>query len=313
VSETFRALLKKPWLNNWTLFWLCMAPISLWVLVAMLSTDTTTGEGVSGMISLSVRLAVPWLYLAFAASSMQILFPGALGLWWLRNRKIFGLLFAGAMAWQAFFILWLVTVQRDYYVSEVYVLRDALEGVIGYTFLVAMTVTSFMPVRKRMKPRHWKWLHTIGIYSLWVYAFSVYWWALSFYENPRWVDFAYYYGGLATWCLRALAWRKKRVQHLARQSPARVPHAGLVAVGALVAALGLLAANTGVLWQGPAEALLRGHSAMHWAELYLPYWPFEPFLPLVVIAIGLWISTRPGAVAGLQGQVPGPVQSGTRS
>lgn len=295
MSEVLKAQLKRPLLNNWRLFWLCMTPISLWLFTAMLRTDMATGEGVSAMISRSVRLAVPWLYLAFAASSVQILFPGALSLWWLRNRKIFGLLFAGAMAWQAFFILWLVTVQRAYYLSEVYVLRDALEGVIGYTFLVAMTATSFMPVRKRLKPKYWKWLHTIGIYSLWVYAFSVYWWALSYYENPGWVDFAYYYAGLAAWCLRALAWRKKRVQHLFRQSPARAPQVAMMAVGALVAAAGLLAANTGVLWQGPAEALLWGHSATRWAELYFPYWPFEPFLPLLVIAIGLWISTRSGS------------------
>ena len=52
------------------------------------------------------------------------------------------------MAWQGLFILWMVLAYTDYYVNELYVLRDAIEGVGGYLFLTAMTVTSFMPVRR---------------------------------------------------------------------------------------------------------------------------------------------------------------------
>ena len=55
----------------------------------------------------------------------------------------------------------------------------------------------------------WKLLHKIGIYSLWIYAFSVYWWALFYYPNPVWIDHVYYWGGFLAWGLRAAAWRKK--------------------------------------------------------------------------------------------------------
>ena len=40
--------------------------------------------------------------------------------------------FAVGMAWQALFIIWMVGVYTDYYVNEVYSLRDAIE-VLGAT------------------------------------------------------------------------------------------------------------------------------------------------------------------------------------
>ena len=141
-------VLKKPAFNQWRLFWLVVIPTSLVMIVGMLRTETWNGPAVSSMIQLSVRFAVPWLFLAFAASSLNILFPGDLSRWLLRNRKILGLCFAAAMAWQGTFILWLTIAYSDYYVTEVYVLRDAIEGVMGYTFLFAMTLTSFNFARK---------------------------------------------------------------------------------------------------------------------------------------------------------------------
>jgi len=219
MSVELKEVLKKKAINEWRLFWVITGPISMAMIFAMTRTDLSTGTGVSSMIQLSVRCAIPWLYLAFAASSIRALFPGPLSLWLLRNRKIFGLCFAAAMAWQALFIVWLVTVHRDYYIEEVYVLRDVLEGVLGYFFLIAMTLTSFQFGRRHLKPRQWKYLHKIGIYSLWIYAFSVYWWALFYYPDPVLIDYIYYWGGFLAWGLRAAAWRKKRLQGAEKSDP----------------------------------------------------------------------------------------------
>jgi len=197
MSTGLQELLKNNAINRWNLFWLISGPISIAMVIAMAGTDLTGGAGVSSMIQLSVRCAVPLLYLAFAASSMQILFPGAFSNWLLRNRKMIGLSFAAAMAWQLFFIVWMVTVFSDYYIDEVYVLRDAIEGVVGYLFLFAMTVTSFQFGRKHLQPRQWKLLHKIGIYYLWAYAFSVYWWALFYYPTQVWIDYVFYWSGFA--------------------------------------------------------------------------------------------------------------------
>ena len=296
-------MLKSPALNQWGLFWLVTAPISAAMVVAMSIKDTSTGTGVSSMIQLSVRCAVPWLYIAFAASSLQVLFPGHFSRWLLRNRKYFGMCFAAAMAWQGFFILWMVTVHTDYYVNEVYVLRDAIEGVGGYAFLLAMTVTSFPWGRRPLNGRQWRMLHLGGIYFLWAYAFSVYWWALFYYSNPVPLDYIYYVAGLAAWVLRAAAWHRKRARAEARQSRQSSAHPlARLAAGALVAA-GLAAAAAGSTWQGTAEMYLYGYALTTAPELYLPYWPFEPFLPLAVIMLGVYL-LRSGSRAAPRRVVP---------
>jgi len=107
---------------------------------SMLRVDLSKAAAVSSMIQLSVRCAVPWLYLAFAASSLQVVFPGSISIWLLRNRKMMGLCFAAAMGWQLAFILWLVGIHTDYYVSDVYVFSDVVEGLVGYAFLIAMVL-----------------------------------------------------------------------------------------------------------------------------------------------------------------------------
>ena len=210
--------LKKRAVNKWGLFWLVTGPISVVMVFFLLRADLSGAEAVSSMIQLSVRCGVPLLYLTFASSSAHVLFPGLWSRWLLRNRKFMGLCFAAAMAWQALFIVWLVTIHRDYYVAEVYVLRDVIEGVGGYLFLIAMTLTSFKFGSRLLKPRQWKLLHKSGIYFLWAYAFSVYWWALFYYPSPSWIDYVFYWGGFLAWGLRAAAWSKKRRQRAEKAS-----------------------------------------------------------------------------------------------
>jgi len=285
-------LLKSKLINSWNLFWLISGPISVAMVIAMLGTDLSSGAGVSSMIQLSVRCAVPWLYLAFAASSVHVLFPGPLTRWLLRNRKYFGLIFAAAMGWQAFFILWMVTVHSDYYINEVYVLRDAIEGVVGYLFLTAMTLTSFPFGRKLLSPRQWRYLHKGGIYFLWAYAFSVYWWNLYYYSNPVLIDYVFYWGGFLAWAARAAAWNKKRRQFGEKNAPQSGLSPAFNLIGVAVVGGGLIAASFGSLWFETAENLLTGYAFTRIPELYLPYWPFEPYLPLFVIALGAFLMTR---------------------
>ena len=65
-------LLQAPILNGWKLFLLVTMPVSLVVIVQMFGTNYATAAGVSTLIQLSVRFAVPLLYLTFAASSLYI-------------------------------------------------------------------------------------------------------------------------------------------------------------------------------------------------------------------------------------------------
>ena len=79
-------ILKSRVVNGWSLFSLITVPMSLVVVVAMTRVDLSRPEDISSLIQLSVRCSVPWLYLAFAASSLQVVFPGAFSRWLMRNR-----------------------------------------------------------------------------------------------------------------------------------------------------------------------------------------------------------------------------------
>ncbi len=221
MSENSSELLKIKLINGWNLFWLIMAPISLVMVLAMMRVDLSSPAGIRSMIQLSVRCAVPWLCVAFAASSLNVVFPGSFSRWLLRNRKFVGLCFAAAMGWQLAFILCLVGLHTEYYVNDVYVLSDVVEGVSGYTFLIAMVLTSFKFGRSRLTAKQWKLLHTCGIYWLWIYVWIMYWFNLFYYQSPAvLIDYIYYWGGFLAWSLRMAAWSKKRLRQPRVQIPA---------------------------------------------------------------------------------------------
>jgi hypothetical protein len=202
------------------------------------------------------------------------------------------------MAWQALFIVWMVTVYRDYYVAEVYVLRDVIEGVGGYLFLIAMTLTSFRPGRQLLSPRQWKLLHKSGIYFLWTYAFIVYWWALFYYQNPGWIDYVFYWAGFLAWGLRAAAWSMRHRQLAAKKAPEARSRPVFMAGGVVLIGIGLIAASTGAMWREPVEEFMTGYALTRLPELYLPYWPPTPLLPLFIIAAGAFLMSRVARPAG---------------
>lgn len=206
------ALLKHRSLNGWGLFSLVVAPLCLAVLVAAANLDLSDPLGVSAMITFSVRLAAPWLYVAFAASALAVLFPGRLSRWTLRNRRIFGLCFAAGMAWQLFFIVWLVGGHFDYYMKHAYSFFSLVEQVPGYIVLAAMTLTSFRFGRRRLTAKQWKRLHRGGIYFLWFVVWTTYWYELFYYDDIQPIDYLYYWVGFAAWAVRMAAWTAKRLR-----------------------------------------------------------------------------------------------------
>jgi len=293
-----KELLKIKALNGWPLFWLVSAPMSLIMVIAMMGRDMTTPEDVSHMIGFSVRWAVPFIFLVVAASSLQKLFPGPAPAWLLRNRKYAGLCFAVAMGWQGLFIFMMTNIHRGYYHEEIFFLRDELEGSTGYLFLAAMVATSFTLGRKPLTSKQWRLLHLSGLYFLFAYAFSVYWWNLYYYENPTPIDYVFYWMGFVAFTLRIAAWGSKRLQAAARITPdARVPAAFRAVGGALIAS-GLVAAATGLQWQEPVSGLLLAPAWSANLELWLPFWPFEPFLPLFIIGLGALMWTKVSADSG---------------
>lgn len=274
-------MLKSKALNGWNLFWLVSVPISLTIILRMTKTDLASAEGVSSMIQLSVRCAVPWLFLAFAASSLQVVLPGTFSRWLLRNRKFLGLCFAAAMGWQLTFILWLVGIHTEHYVNNVYVLSDVVEGTVGYTFLIAMTFTSFKFGRSLLSAKQWKLLHKSGIYWLWFYAWSVYWFNLFYYESPALIiDYLYYWGGLLAWGLRLWAWARKK------SGTDRVQNALLLAPAGALLLIGLIGASFGRQWSPQVYDFLFGFGVVESLDSFTPYFPLVPFYPLFLATLG---------------------------
>ena len=298
MSVELQAVLKNKAINGWNLFWLVAVPMSIVMVVAMTGVDLTTGPGISTMIGFSVRWAVPFIFLVVATSSLQILYPGPIPLWLLRNRKYIGMCFSVAMAWQGLFIFTMSMFFRDYYYDDIYFLRDELEGTVGYIFLTAMVVTSFRFARKHLSAKQWKLIHKSGLYFLWAYAFSVYWWNLSYYENPEPIDYVFYWSGFLAFALRIAAWGKQRLQRARRESPDSSTPLALKALGSAVIAFGLLVAATGLQWQKQVTEFLTAPAWSAKLELWLPYWPFEPYLSIFIIGIGaMLLSMRPEQTA----------------
>jgi len=257
MSIDLEAALQNKAINGWRLFWLISIPMCIVMVIAMTGADMSTGPGVSTMIGFSVRWAVPFIFLAVATSSLQVLFPGPFPTWLLRNRKYIGMCFAVAMAWQGLFIFVMSIFFRDYYYEDIYLLRDELEGSVGYIFLAAMVLTSFHFGRKHLNSTQWKLLHRSAIYFLWAYAFSVYWWNLSYYENPQAIDYVFYWSGFLAFVLRIAAWGK-----------------------------------TGLHWQEPVTEFLLAPAWSANLVLWLPYWPFEPYLSIFIIGLGTMLLTK---------------------
>jgi len=286
-------ILKNKAINGWRLFWLISVPMSIVMVTAMMGTDMSTGAGVSHMIGFSVRWAVPFIFLVVAAPAVPVLFPGPFPMWWVRNRKYLGMCFAVAMAWQGLFIFMMSYFFRDYYFDEVFYLRDELEGTTGYIFLTAMVLTSFEFGRKYLNQKQWKLLHRVALIYLWAYPFSVYWWSIShYYGDPQPIDYVFYWSGFLAFALRIAAWGKKRQQAANRESPdVNTPLVFKVMGGAIIG-LGLIASAASPYLQEPISAFLTAPAWSAELEMWLPYWPFEPYLSLFIIGLGTMLLTK---------------------
>ncbi|MBT7565669.1 MAG: hypothetical protein HN620_02645, partial [Porticoccaceae bacterium] len=81
MAIDLQALLNNPYLNQWKLFFIGSGLISLSTLLIAIQLDLSSAEAISSMIKYTVRCAVPFLFLVFMASSLQVVWPSLFSRW----------------------------------------------------------------------------------------------------------------------------------------------------------------------------------------------------------------------------------------
>jgi DMSO/TMAO reductase YedYZ heme-binding membrane subunit len=150
-----------------------------------------------------------WWLLAFVATALAQLFPGSFSRWLLRNRRYVGLSFAAGFGWQAVFIAVLFALHSDYYWQELHNTADLILRMLSYLLLLALTVTSFFPVRRAMRPKDWRGLHLVGIWYFWA-AIWVSYADTVLAGDTRVVAIVFVVAGLLVLTVRLAAYLKKR-------------------------------------------------------------------------------------------------------
>jgi len=287
MAVTHQPVFKHKTLNGWRLFWSVAVLTTIAVIIPLSQIDASNSAHISEMIQHSVRLAVPWLFIAFAASALPVIYPSQFSRWVLRNRRIFGLCFAAGMAWQLFFILWMVFGHFDYYMNEAYSFYDLSEQIPGYLILFALTATSFHFGRKLLNRDQWRNLHKLGIYFLWFVVWTTYWFELFYYDDIQLIDHVFYWMGIGALGARMAAWvvkRKTKDPNFVREGSVSILSRLNLIVTWFLIATGMLLLIFGNSWAPPIIKYLATIKIGGWIELIIP---FIAVIPLWMAAL-LW-------------------------
>lgn len=139
------------------------------ILLGLPATDFHSARGTESIILRSVRCALPLFLVAFTASSLVQLWPSRTTRWLLANRRYFGLGFAFGMSWHLTFVSYSMLAFGNRLNSTVLIL-----DLIGVSFLVAMSITSFRWAARHLSSASWRRLHKVGAYVIWLLAVYIY-------------------------------------------------------------------------------------------------------------------------------------------
>jgi len=151
-------------LFGWRLFAALTAlALSVTTAIALQHPDV---EGIREIVILSVRYSLLLFCLAFSATALHELWPTSQSRWLLNNRRYIGLSFAAVHSIHIVALIIYAVVAPDVYANNSRLISEVF-GVIGYAFVLAMTVTSFSRTKKWLTPARWTALHTTGGYCIW--------------------------------------------------------------------------------------------------------------------------------------------------
>jgi sulfoxide reductase heme-binding subunit YedZ len=204
--------------ESWRLFWMLALTVSTAICLGLPFADFHTWRGTEFIILHAVLCALPFFLVAFTASSLATLWPSRRTRWLLSNRRYFGLAFAFGMAWHLTFVTY-ATITFGNRVSP----RDLTLDFIAVSFLLAMTLTSFRRVARRLSLANWRRLHKTGVYTICFVVTFFYLDDIRSHWNPLYFEAACLL--LAAWVLRIISWtqKRRRARHTQIEMPATRP------------------------------------------------------------------------------------------
>ncbi|AZL74162.1 ferric reductase-like transmembrane domain-containing protein [Pseudomonas oryziphila] len=161
--------------SGWKLF-AALAALTLLMTAAVLAAYPSGAEGLRSAIRATARSSFALFLLAFLASSLVTLLPGAASRQLMRERRYLGLAFAFSHTVHGA----LIYLYAQRFPELFWAGRTALAnlpGSLGYLFILLLCVTSFKTPARLLGQRLWKGLHSTGT---WVLA-AVF--CLSFYKR----------------------------------------------------------------------------------------------------------------------------------
>lgn len=144
--------------------------VSLTVATSILVAGAAGRDATRLALRATARVSFVYFILAFTAAPLARLRPGRASAWLLRRRRAFGVAFGASMTVHVFCILRLYALyvpERPPMVTD----ADFLIGVPGLVMVALLTLTSWIAIRRRMAPTHWRRLHRTGIYVVWTIFF----------------------------------------------------------------------------------------------------------------------------------------------
>jgi len=157
---------RQNWFEGWRLFaMLTLILIALCVWIA--GMRSFEAEGVRMAIRFTARTSLLLFCLAFSAGALARLWPNGWTRWLRRNRRYLGVSFAASHLLHALAIGAYAALDPPGFAAMTS-LATYVFGGIGYSFIVAMTATSFDRTAAAIGPRAWRILHLSGGYYLWL-------------------------------------------------------------------------------------------------------------------------------------------------
>lgn len=147
--------------RNWTVF-IAAAALTGAASIAYLSQAGITDDNIRLLLRLSANVAFVVLLVVFAARPLRQIYATPTTRWLLQNRRLLGIAFAGIHTAHLAMIFFRANHNPDFEIN----LAASYIGVITYSIIYLMFITSFDGPARALGPRAWRVLHKLGLYFI---------------------------------------------------------------------------------------------------------------------------------------------------